>query len=133
MCNFLFSNFDGKKMVSNVGHWRSLAEGVIPTPIACSLDLSAANLCPNDCYFCNVKKTQSGQHMSENIFRHVLDVFSKNKVKSCCVAGGGESLANPNCEDYFKRIVGIGTDIGIITNGRIYRQLPSECKFINIS
>tara|TARA_Y100000310_G_scaffold199050_2_gene199041 strand:- start:3044 stop:4045 length:1002 start_codon:yes stop_codon:yes gene_type:complete len=121
-------------MIANVGHWRPLADGIIPSPIACSLDLSSADLCPNNCYFCNVKKTQlNGGHMTDETFAQVIEIFKQQKVKSCCIAGGGESLANPRCERYFREIVDAGTDIGIITNGRFYRKLPEECRFVNVS
>ena len=134
MCNPLFTNFDGRKMVAHVGHWRPLAKGIIPSPIANSLDLSSANLCPNACYFCNVKRTQvDGGNMTDETFAHLLGVYRRHQVKSCCIAGGGESLVNPRCEDYFREIVDTGTEIGIITNGRIYREIPPECKFINVS
>lgn len=129
----LFSNFDGRKMVAHVGRWAPLADGIIPSPVANSLDLSSAEKCPNNCYFCNVKRTQKGGHMTDETFREVLAVYRRHKVRSSCVAGGGESLANPRCEDYLQEIVDAGTDVGVITNGRFYRKLPSECAFVNVS
>ena len=129
----MFSNFDGRKMLANVGHWRSLADGVIPSPIANSLDLSSGEKCPNRCYFCNVKRTQRGSHMTDETFREVLGVYRRNNVKSCCVAGGGESLANPRSEEYLQEISNSGTGVGVITNGRYYRSLPRTCAFVNVS
>lgn len=130
----LFNNFDGRKMLANVGHWRPLADGIIPSPIANSLDLSSAELCPNKCGFCNVKRTQvDGGNMTDETFALLLDVYKRHGVKSSCVSGGGESLVNPRCEEYLQEIVNAGTDVGVITNGRIYRKMPSECRFVNVS
>jgi len=122
-------------MLSLVGHWQPLANGVIPSPIANSLDLSSPAECPNRCYFCNVRwSDKSGKgHMDDGTFAHVLNVYRRHNVRSACISGGGESLANPRCEDYFREIVKAGTQIGIITNGRIYREIPRECRFINVS
>lgn len=135
MDNPLFSNFDGRKILANVGHWQPLADGVIPSPIANSLDLSSAQLCPNKCYFCDVRWSIQGEggHMIDETLWQVLDVYKRQKVRSACIAGGGESLANPRSEDYLRAIVAAGTDIGIITNGRFYRKLPPECRFVNVS
>ncbi len=130
----LFDNFDGRKMLALVERWRPLADGVIPPPVACSLDLSSAALCPNRCYFCNVRRTQTdGGNMTDETFAEVLKVFKFFGVKSCCVAGGGESLVNPRTTEYLRRIVDGGTQVGVITNGRIYRELPKECRFVNVS
>jgi MoaA/NifB/PqqE/SkfB family radical SAM enzyme len=130
----MFSNFDGRKMLANVERWRPLADGVIPDPVANSLDLSSADKCPNACYFCNVKKTQlDGGHMTDETFRQVVDVYQRHDVKSCCIAGGGESLANPRSSDYIHEILAAGTGVGVITNGRFYRQMPHGCSFVNVS
>lgn len=130
----MFSNFDGRKMLAHVGHWRPLANGEIPSPIANSLDLSSADKCPNNCYFCNVKRTQlDGGHMTDETFREVLKVYQRHNVKSCCIAGGGESLANPRSSDYIHEIVAAGTGVGVITNGRFYQRMPYSCAFVNVS
>ena len=134
--NPLFGNFDGRKMLSLVGHWRPLANGIIPPPIANSLDLSSAQSCPNRCYFCNVRWSSKGDggHMTDETLQQVISVYNDQHVRSSCVAGGGESLANPRSEQYLQAIVEqTPTDIGVITNGRFYRKLPPECRFVNVS
>ncbi len=130
----LFDNFDGRKMLALVPYWRCLADGTIPSPLANSLDLSSAGACPNRCYFCNVRWTQEDiGHMTDETMAQVLEVYRRFGVRSACIAGGGESLANPHCERYLQDIVDVGTDIGVITNGRLYRKLPAKCRFCNVS
>ena len=133
MNEYLFDNFDGKKMASLIPHWSSIRDNIIPTPLANSLDLSSH--CSNKCWFCNHKfSNKSGLgHLSDETFAHLIDVYKHFGVKSSCISGGGESLENPRCEDYFEEIIKAGTAIGIITNGRIYRKVPKECRFINVS
>jgi wyosine [tRNA(Phe)-imidazoG37] synthetase (radical SAM superfamily) len=129
----IFDNFDGRKMTALVSHWMPLKDGKIPSPIANSLDLSSRKLCPNKCYFCNIKEQIEVGHMTDETFSHVLNVYKNHNVKSSCISGGGESLMNSRCEEYFKEIIKCGTQIGIITNGVIYRKIPLECKFVNVS
>ena len=130
----LIDNFNGLKMLSMVEHWKPLEKNIIPPPIANSLDLSSTSACPNRCYFCDVRWSMNDQptNMTDETFTHVLKVYQNMGIRSACIAGGGESLVNPRCEDYFQEIINIGTQIGIITNGRIYRHIPSECRFVNV-
>lgn len=71
--------------------------------------------------------------MNDETFTQVLEVYRKMGVKSCCIAGGGDSLVNPRTEEYLAEIVKVGTQVGIITNGRIYRKMPAACRFVNVS
>ena len=127
----IFSNFDSRKLVSLAEYWKPIRSGVIPPPIAMSLDLG--NKCQNDCFFCNAKRCTPDKEMDVETFAHVIDFLNWAKTKSVCVAGGKESLTNPDAAWYISRIIKeTGAAVGLITNGVKYVKLD-KLRFLNVS
>jgi MoaA/NifB/PqqE/SkfB family radical SAM enzyme len=58
------------------------------------------------------------------------------KTKAVCVGGGGESLLNEHTSHLLNKLVDLGIDVGVVTNGtHIPQHLPAlaRCKWVAIS
>ena len=127
----IFNNFDSRKLVALSQYWQPIKDRVLPHPIGMSLDLG--NKCQNSCYFCNAKKIKPKKQMDNKTLDHVID-FLKLGTKSVCIAGGKESLTNPNAPEFIDRILSeTKAGVGIITNGVKYHDLNPKIRFINVS
>jgi len=131
--------FNAYKVLRNAGRMSMIANGAIIPPITASVEPSS--FCNLKCPYCNSKKfrAENQSKLPKDLLQRLPQELSIYGVKGVLFTGGGEPLSNPHLlptfEDYKRR----GLDVGLITNGTMFRSMDDfydvvgSCSFVRIS
>ncbi len=128
--------FNSLKSLTHVEYWKPILSRRIPPPRLVSID--PCGFCDYACPFCNSAEImqQHSAKMSMEMMAKIVTLLSEWKTKAVCVGGGGESLLNENVSYLLTKLVELGIDVGVVTNGtHIPQHLDalSKCKWVAIS
>jgi len=130
--------FSSDKILKHVDRIHGWLEGENPPPITVELDMT--NACNHRCPECtgwsdaSSKQCTLSLELAKNIIRQLSDVG----VRGLIFTGGGEPLCSPHAKEALELAVGLGLDIGFITNGALIEPdiaatLLRSCRWVRIS
>ncbi len=121
-----YNEFNSIKILYFKEHLDGIIKGKFLPPI--TVDTDPTNLCNFNCIWCNAKgfRKESASSMPREHLLKLADFYKEWGVKSTCVAGGGEPMANPGFADFLKRLHKNGIKIGVISNGSLLDQKNAE-------
>lgn len=114
---------------------RDTIEGRYAPPVTCEIDPS--NACPLDCSFCmyaNFLKTHR-HHLDWSLYLRLIMDLARQGVKSVTFTGGGEPLMHPGFNDMVEAALGVGLEVGLVTNGVLLHKVSrlETFTFIRVS
>ena len=103
------------------------------------------NVCNHRCYYCSYADEKLGLRNTVN--RHdmiprekaleIVSDFAELGVKGITLSGGGEPLTYPHIVELMKKILSMGIDLSLITNGSLLNeeraQILRQAKWVRIS
>lgn len=115
MCN----PFNSAKVLLWREHLEACAAGDFLPPVTVSTDPS--NRCNFNCIWCNAYEQMqiSGADIPKDHLLRLADFYAKWRVKSTCVAGGGEPFLNKGTGDFLLRLHENGVGCAPVTNGSL--------------
>ena len=131
-----YNPFNKFKLLAWVNYWKQFKEGVIPPPVAVSVD--PINTCNHRCVWCNagsVLKQNKGM-MKRDFIIDLADFLGRWGVRSVCIGGGGESLLNPHTGTLITNCIKKGIETAVVTNGTNVDRFLDElslCRWIGVS
>ena len=119
---------------------KEMSKGEQPYPI--SLRLVVSDLCNHNCHFCTFRMENSftnkkfgefdpkkgkinynpKRFLSKEKTLEIIDDCKKMGIKSVEFTGGGEPTVHPDHILFFNKVIDNGMDLGLITNGAIFRK-----------
>ncbi|MBW2044788.1 MAG: radical SAM protein [Deltaproteobacteria bacterium] len=114
---------------------RDTLEGKYVPPVTCEIDPS--NACPLDCTFCMYAKFRKAhrQDLDWATYLRLITDLARHGVKSVTFTGGGEPLMHPRFNDMVEVALGVGLEVGLVTNGVLLHTVerPEVFTFIRVS
>lgn len=99
--------------------WREWFDGILDgdflPPVGGVIDLTDA--CNASCSHCNAQSFRSGNTLSTEHVKKVIDILADWGVKSMCYAGGGEPTLHPDFAEILEYTYDKGLELEISTNG----------------
>ena len=90
------------------------------------VQLNPTNRCNLSCPFCSCSERDKRIELSYDEIMEIMTKAKKVGCKSVTITGGGEPLIHPRINDIIKGIKNLEIDIGIVTNGLLLGQVPTE-------
>ncbi len=106
--------------------------------------IKPTNGCNHNCYYCHYKNSyltldeyKSSDYIPYHKMMEIVDDMEKMQVKAVTFSGGGEPLTYPYIEEAMEKILNVGIDLSIITNGSLLTgrkaQILAKAKWVRIS
>lgn len=106
--------------------------------------IKPTNLCNHDCYYCHYKNPylQLDEYCPTDFIPHdkmmeIIEDLGKMNVKAVTFSGGGEPLAYQFIEEAMEKVLKLGIDLSIITNGSLLSgkkaEILANAKWVRIS
>lgn len=115
----LYNPFNSMKVLVWSEHLEALSKGEIIPPV--TVDTDPTTQCNFNCTWCNAHRYRGkgNQSLSWNQLNDLVNIYDKWRVKSTCIAGGGEPTLNPHLEQFIYLLSTKNIESGIITNGSV--------------
>ena len=137
--------FNSYKLLAHVYRWKLIKRGQkVPQPVLVTVD--PINTCNLSCYWCNSAKILKERHnrIDTDVLLEVADGLARwqgspdwpKGVEAVCIAGGGEPLLHSGIARFIEACVGLGIEIGVVTNGTLldkYLEPLSMCSWVGVS
>lgn len=138
--------FNSYKLLAHVHRWKQIKRGrPIPPPILITVD--PTNACNFNCEWCNAEfiRRNRKNSLTESALLKIADFlpnWGEDKaswepgVKAVCIAGGGEPLYNSATALFIDKIISLGIEVGLVTNGVFmdsYIDALSYCTWVGVS
>ena len=138
--------FNSYKLLAHVNRWNQIKRGrPIPPPILVTVD--PTNTCNFNCEWCNAEfiRRNRKNSLSETILLKLADFLPRwgetnpsweSGVKAVCIAGGGEPLSNSSTALFIDKIISLGIEVGLVTNGAFidnHIDALSHCTWVGVS
>ena len=106
--------------------------------------IKPTNVCNHNCYYCHYKNAyltldeyNSTDYIPRNKMMEIIEDMGKMGVKAVTFSGGGEPLAYQYIEETMEKILSLGIDLSIITNGSMLTgkkaEILAQAKWVRIS
>ena len=119
------------KIATRIDDIEKIRKGEFPAPR--SLTIYPSEVCNLHCIGCHSKKIHKVKgFMSYKLFKVILDDFIKFGGKAIALEGGGEPMLTPDIDKMLKYAKG-KVDIGIITNGTVFKKEMLLANWIRVS
>ena len=106
--------------------------------------IKPTNVCNHNCYYCHYKNSyltlddyNPTDFIPHDKMMEILDDMGKMGVKAVTFSGGGEPLAYQYIEETMEKVLDLGIDLSIITNGSLLNgrkaEILAHAKWVRIS
>lgn len=106
--------------------------------------IKPTNICAHNCYYCHYKNAyltldeyNPTDYIPRDKMMEIIDDMGKMGVKAVTFSGGGEPLAYKYIEETMKKVLELGIDLSIITNGSMLTghkaEILAHAKWVRIS
>lgn len=114
----------GDKLLFHDDALRDLREGK-NHPIV--LHIMPTEKCNLNCSFCSVAQRGHYDDLTLRDIQVVVDALLPLGLKAIILSGGGEPLLYPQINELINYLTDNGLEIGLITNGTVFRKLTPAC------
>jgi len=131
--------FDQFKVLHHIDTMKAISSGRIVAPVTVSIEPCSG--CNYNCIWCSSKKyrEENPSILSKELLNYLPTELAGAGVKAVLFTGGGEPMLNPHLLDAMPKYKTAGLQIGVITNGAIFRTIDDffilayNCEFIRVS
>lgn len=106
--------------------------------------MKPTNVCNHNCYYCHYKNSyltldeyNPTDFIPHDKMMEIIEDMGKMGVKAVTFSGGGEPLAYQYIEEAMEKVLSLGIDLSIITNGSILTgrkaEILTQAKWVRIS
>ncbi|MBD5516687.1 MAG: radical SAM protein [Lachnospiraceae bacterium] len=106
--------------------------------------IKPTNRCNQNCYYCHYKNPyldldqySPQDEIPRQKMLEIISDFAQIGVKAVTFSGGGEPLLYPYIEESFEKVLSVGIDLSVITNGSLLNgrraELLAKAKWVRIS
>jgi organic radical activating enzyme len=111
---------------------QKIREGLFPFPK--SLTMFVSEVCNLKCPGCNSTKTHKNNgFMDLELFKKIVDDFYYHGGRAVAFEGGGEPMLHPQIDKMIYHLCSKPLQIGIITNGTIYKREMLYADWVRVS
>lgn len=135
--------YSNLKIFAHAQALNDIGEGRRIVPIY--IRIKPTNYCNHKCYYCSYADNELGLRDSVNRqdqipwekMQEIITDMDDMGVKAVTFSGGGEPLVYPYIVDTMKKIMEVGIDLSIITNGQMLKEERAEvlanAKWVRVS
>jgi len=116
--------FNPHKILKHFERVQAVARGENVYPITVEID--PINICNHRCGWCVSSASHTGEILSLQRFRELVDEVIDRDAKSVVIKGGGEPTVHPEINEMFRYLQEKNVPFGLITNGSMPRQATTD-------